>query len=502
MDIKRALVSVANKSNLETLAQFLIQKKVETVSTGGTAVALKKLGVEVKDVSEVTGFPEIMGGRVKSLHPKVHMALLARKNHAEDKATLEEFSTQAFDLVVGNLYPFEEGLKNSKTEKDQIELIDIGGPSFLRSASKSFERIVVISDPKDYPILTENKIDLQMRKKLAVKVFKMTSKYDQMIAGWLEGGEAGLELKAKKHMDLRYGENPDQKASWYVSETKGLHEAQILHGKALSYNNLLDLEALAQSLKTLGPTGAVAVKHNNPCGLAEFSNPHQSFIGALKGDPLSVFGGLVGVNFKMEIAQAQELSKMFVECVLAPEYSAEALECLKSKKNIRLLAWPEIVTHKTSKSQKVKSIWGGYLLQDQDKVQDWPESWKVLGRPIDESLKRSLSLAWKSASLLKSNAIAIISGSQSVGFGMGQVSRVDAVEQALARQKKFHPEAKNLILASDAFFPFKDSIELAASHGVEWVIQPGGSIRDEEVIETAQSLGMGMVLTGRRHFFH
>lgn len=499
---RRVLVSVFNKSNLEVLAEILRKNEDLVFSTGGTAQKLRELNVEVKDVSELTGFPEVMDGRVKTLHPHVHMGLLARKDHEQDLKTLKEFGIEKIDAVVGNLYDFEKGLSEGLAFEQQMELVDIGGPSFLRAAAKSFDRISVVCDPNDYKIL-DQEVSFAQRKLLAAKVFKHTAKYDSQVADWLSSQwEEEMAFGGKKVKDLRYGENPQQQASWYSLENQGLHQAKVLQGKELSYNNILDLQAAIEALKEFTDRPAVvSLKHTNPCGVSENSDLSTALKESLNADPMSVFGGIIAINQEVGEEQAQCLSELFLECIVAPGFNDAALKVFAKKKNLRLLSWPEMVKFKTQRPL-MRSILGGLVFQTSDAVSSSTEKWVYHGEKPNEEISKSLIFAWKVCAHLKSNAIAVVSGCKTVGLGMGQVSRIDALEQALSRKEKFHPQASDLVLASDAFFPFSDSIEMAAKSGVKWIIQPGGSIKDEEVISKAKELGVNMILTGVRHFKH
>lgn len=498
---RNILISVFNKNNLDLLAEVFDPKEDVIISTGGTAKALRGMGLQVKDVSELTDFPEVMDGRVKTLHPKVHMGLLARKDNAEDQKTLKDFEAEMFDIVIGNLYDFEAGIRANNSADQQIELIDIGGPSFLRSAAKSFERIAVFCDPNDYSLL-KNEITFEQRKTLAAKVFRHTSYYDAQIAMWLSKDIMDEQTFAsKKIAELRYGENPQQKAFWLKNSDNGLHNAQILHGKALSYNNLLDLDAAVQAVIEFKEPAVVCVKHTNPCGVSAGTDFTDVANKSISADPVSVFGGIVACNREVTFHEAKVFSPLFLECIIAPRFTDEAFELLSRKKSLRLLSWPDITSFK-SEHLLLRSVAGGYLAQNPDLIKLDTESWKVYGQKPNEDLLKSLVFAWKVCTHLKSNAIAVVSGLNTVGLGMGQVNRIDAVEQAFKRQKQFHPKAENLVVASDAFFPFSDSVEYIHSQGAKWIIQPGGSIKDEEVISKAEQLGVTIIMTGERHFKH
>ncbi len=500
---KNALISCSDKSGLREFVVGLQSKDIRVVSSGGTARFLRDASLEVLDVSEQTGFPEVMDGRVKTLHPNIHMGLLARQGNSEDQETLKKFGVSEFDLVVVNLYPFQEALAKRLPETEMIENIDIGGPSMLRAAAKNFERIAVVCDPSDYSwILEKQELTLEDRKFLAAKVFAHTSHYDSLITNYLGDIPNYHSIAASDPKKLRYGENPHQQAIWYrdSSSTHSWKDAEILQGKELSYNNLLDLEAALRALKSFTDPCVVSVKHNNPCGVGLGANMAEAVKRSLAADPVSVFGGIIALNQEVDEDSAEQLSKLFLECIVAPCFSSGALDILKKKKNLRCLQWPEMLNGKSYK--ELKRIEGGYLLQDQDSVELEENNWVYHGEKPSAERMEHLKFAWKVCAHLKSNAIAITTNKESVGLGMGQVNRVDAVEQAIKRTKDHHGDKSDFVLASDAFFPFADSIERIAEAGIQWVIQPGGSIKDNEVIEMAQKKGVNLVFTGRRHFRH
>lgn len=502
---RQALVSVSDKTGLVELLKPLAAGGLKILSTGGTARHLREHGLEVTDVSEHTGFPEVMDGRVKTLHPRIHMGLLARADHPEDLKLLAREKMEPIDLVVVNLYPFEAQLDKGLAEQELIEYIDIGGPSMLRSAAKNFVRLTVVCDPQDYAqVLEKGAGDLAWQRHLAAKVFAHVSSYDAMIAS-----ELGHSIRAPEWslggsfvQALRYGENPQQEAVWFRRRgaRTGLHVAEVLQGKELSYNNLLDLDAAVQCVGDFQAPAAVAVKHNNPCGVAIHSDPRMALSMALNADPVSVFGGIVATNFPIDEGSVAFFEKIFLECVIAPDYSSKALVGLKARKNLRVLKWPDLV--EAGDPGRVRSLLGGFLVQTSDIMDEWTDEWKVLGEKPTEAIRSDLILAWKVAARLKSNAIAVVGAGSTLGLGMGQVNRVDAVSQAIGRWRHFHPQKQQAVLASDAFFPFADSIEHIAKAGIRWVIQPGGSLRDAEVQAEATKLGVNMVLTGRRHFAH
>ncbi|MDZ4662161.1 MAG: bifunctional phosphoribosylaminoimidazolecarboxamide formyltransferase/IMP cyclohydrolase [Pseudomonadota bacterium] len=506
-----ALVSVSDKTGLVEFLSPLVKQGLTVVSTGGTAEHLKKNGINVKHVSEVTGFPEVMDGRVRTLHPKIHMSLLARSHVSEDMNLLREHHLEPFDLVIGNLYPFEKALGEGHSDLELAEYIDIGGPCLLRAAAKNYSSITVISDPEDYTwISREAPVNLGDRKKLAAKVFLHISSYDAMISQHLGAGLGENRGDSKDFAvacalvdKLRYGENPQQKAFWFrlKGSKLGLHEAEILHGKQLSYNNIVDLDSASKTLQEFAEPCVVGVKHSNPCGVAVGVDGLHATARAVRADPISIFGGIVATNVEVTLAMAQELDRIFLECIVAPEFSQQALDLLTKKKNLRILKWPNI--RKRMIHLEVKSISGGLLVQTPDDVGGWNTDWKILGQEPGEEIKKDLLMSWKVAAHLKSNSIAICGQGQTLGLGMGQVNRVDAVIHAIERKKLHHQDYRdNLVLASDAFFPFVDSIERIHDAGIRWVIQPGGSVRDQEIFSKAQQLGINLIITGRRHFYH
>lgn len=497
---KRALISVSDKTGLCDFLTPHYKKGMEIVSSGGTAKFLQENGFEVTEVSDQTKFPEVMGGRVKTLHPNIHMPILYRGE--EDFELLKKFDLKPFDVIIVNLYPFAEAQAKGLTGDDLIEYIDIGGPSLLRGAAKNFKNVSVICDPADYEIInSKSEITLADRKKLAAKVFKFTADYDKMIAESFVQGANTFKIEGELQEELRYGENPHQKAQWFkLSNNPGWHEAKIIQGKTLSYNNLLDLEAAKRTVELFTEPTAVAVKHNNPCGIGTAIDITTALGLCLSADPVSVFGGIVACNRKINLSCAEALNSIFLECIVAPDFDDEALKVFSRKKNLRVLKWKDI--NLPFKSKELKTIAGGFLVQDCDKVDEFSSDWQVHGESPNKEQIIAINLAWKAVASLKSNAIAISDSKQTLGLGMGQVNRVDAVELALKRAKNLHGENKNFVLASDAFFPFSDSIELAHQYGVKWIVQPGGSIKDEEVLMTAKKNKINMIITGKRHFRH
>jgi len=523
MAVERALISVFDKTGVLELSRRLAALGIEILSTGGTAKLLRDSGVAVKDVSEFTGWPEMLGGRVKTLHPKVHGGLLFRRNLAEDQKQATEHGIRPIDLVVVNLYPFEAtARKSGLTAEELIENIDIGGPTMLRSAAKNWESVTVVTDPADYDHVArelEANRDTSpfTRLELARKVFAATSRYDGMITTELErislqSGHATLQpteplperlnLALEKLQPLRYGENPHQAAALYGmagKERAGLAAAKQLQGKELSYNNLVDLESARSLAAEFQKPAAVIIKHNNPCGTAEQATLRDAYLKALACDPISAFGGVLAFNRKLDAATAEEVAKLFVECIAAPGFDARAKEILAAKKNLRLLELPPEGLEPERELQ-LKRILGGMLVQQSDLGQLNPAELKVVSKraPDDEEWS-TMKFAWTVAKHVKSNAIVFAREGATLGVGAGQMSRVDSVKIAVMKAQS---SLQGSVVASDAFFPFPDGVEEAARAGARAVIQPGGSVRDHDVIAAADRLGMAMVFTGMRHFMH
>ncbi|MDE1156270.1 MAG: bifunctional phosphoribosylaminoimidazolecarboxamide formyltransferase/IMP cyclohydrolase [Acidobacteriaceae bacterium] len=512
--IQRALLSVTDKSGLVEFARVLAEFGVELVSTGGTAKALRDAGLTVKDISELTGFPEMLDGRVKTLHPVVHGGLLHRREDPAHVAAVTEHGIGPIDMVVVNLYAFEKtAAKPGVGLEELIENIDIGGPSMLRSGAKNFEDVAVVTDVTDYPALTEElkanhgALSKNTRWGLARKVFATTAAYDAAIASELERRVAAenelpstLRIIAPREASLRYGENPHQRAAVYTDGTGlGIANAEKLQGKELSYNNLVDLDACWALANEFDSTAVAIIKHTNPCGVGLGATVEEAYKRALEADPLSAFGGVIGINRPVDEPAAVEMAKLFVEAIVAPEFTPEALAVLSAKKNLRVLrikAKPAGVM--------LKQISGGYLAQDEDHIKIAAADLKVMTarKPTDEEVK-SLLFAWTVCKHVKSNAIVYARAQngfgQSVGIGAGQMSRVDAAK--FGAMKAVLPLA-GTVAASDAFFPFPDGLEAIASAGATAVIQPGGSVNDAKVVEAADKLGIAMVATGVRHFRH
>jgi phosphoribosylaminoimidazolecarboxamide formyltransferase/IMP cyclohydrolase len=504
--IQRVLISVTDKTGVVEFARELSGMVAEIVSTGGTARLLREAGIPVKDVAEVTGFPEMLDGRVKTLHPKIAGGILAIRSNAAHRRAIEEHGIAPIDMVVVNLYRFEDvAAKAGARLEDLIENIDIGGPAMIRAAAKNYQDVAVVVSPADYGAVIEEMrkdgLSLETRWRLAKKAFRTTADYDAAIAARLEKLDStnalppALSLRAPKLMDLRYGENPHQKAALYGRRGRGIAGAEQLHGKELSYNNLVDLDAAWQLAAEFSEPAAAIVKHTNPCGCAEQGSLAEAYRKAFECDPLSAYGGVIGFNRAVDEETAREVSKTFIEAMAAPDYSPEALAVLRTKKNLRLMRVAPGTT-----SLVVKSISGGFLAQTADDATlDRAVAVVKTGRAPSHEEWQALEFAWKVAKHVKSNAIVYARPGQAVGIGAGQMSRVDSVK--IGAMKAVLPLA-GTVVASDAFFPFPDGVEEAVAHGATAFIQPGGSVRDEEVVAAADRLGVAMVFTGVRHFRH
>lgn len=498
----RALISVYEKKGLAELAQFLTEQGVEIISTGGTYRTLKALGFSPLSVEEVTSSPEILDGRVKTLHPLIHGGILYRRHLEEDRAQVEALGIEGIDIVCVNLYPFFEKLKENLSEEEQVEFIDIGGPTMLRAAAKNFQDVFVLSDPDDYPSfmvhfpLAETPEKRAYRKKLAGKVFNLMGAYDSAVANYLmaEEDKTYLSLSYKKVANLRYGENPHQKAAYYEAlDTEGaLKHMQILNGKELSYNNLKDLDIAWKVVGEFEEPACCALKHNTPCGVALGDNDLEAYVKAYEADPVSIFGGIVALNRTITADTAKKMTEIFLEVVMAPDFTAEALEILRSKKNLRVIQ----CTHKPSQSLAYVSLDGLLLAQEEDQALLAQLKTVTQAEPTESDLAE-LEFAFKVVKYVKSNAIVVTGNRQTFGIGGGQVNRIDAAKIALNQA-----DGKARIMASDAFFPFGDVAEEAAKHGITAIIQPGGSIRDQESVDVCDSHGIAMVFTGMRHFKH
>ena len=512
MKIKRALVSVSDKTGLDEFVKGLYEFDVEILSTGGTSKYIKDIGIPVKDVSEYTGFPEMMNGRVKTLHPKIHGGLLAVRDNKEHMDAAKDNNIEMIDLVCVNLYPFEQTIaKEGVTLEEAIENIDIGGPSMLRSAAKNYRSVAVVASVEQYAsILDEMKnndgqLNQDTLKKLAITVFEKTANYDKAIYEYLcqDKEQKSFSVEMNKSMALRYGENPHQNASFYNDKDMvyGVAAAKQLQGKELSFNNIMDLNAALEIVKEFDDPAAVVIKHTNPCGAATSLDLKQAYIKALESDRLSAFGSIIGVNriVDKELAEIFMREAGFIECVIAPEFSDEAKDVLSQKKNLRLLELPDFSKHKENEKD-YKKVLGGLLVQDRDIKGTSKGDLKIVTKTqVSEKDLDELIFAWKIVKHVKSNAIVICNGTQTVGIGAGQMSRVDSV---IVAKRKAGEKSKGGVMASDAFFPMPDNIEVAYEAGIKAIIQPGGSIKDSEVIDACDKYGIAMVFTGMRHFKH
>jgi len=512
MTIKRALISVSNKEGIIPFAKQLSELGVEVISTGGTKKALQEAGIPVISISEVTGFPEILDGRVKTLHPMIHGGLLAIRENEHHRLQLEEHNITPIDLVVVNLYPFQQTIaRKNVTFADAIENIDIGGPTMLRAAAKNHQYVTVVVDPTDYEtVLQELKengaVSKETNLRLAAKVFRHTAAYDAVIAEYLTNiaGEVypeSLTVTFEKRQDLRYGENPHQQAAFYkkpLGSSFSIAAANQLHGKELSYNNINDANAALQVVKEFSEPAAVAVKHMNPCGVGIGNTISEAFTRAYEADPTSIFGGIVALNREVDKETALKMHEIFLEIIIAPSFNREAVEILTQKKNIRLLTID--FTAEKKKESFVVSVQGGLLVQDEDiySLDDANITVPTKRQPTEREWA-DLKLAWKVVKHVKSNAIVLAKDQMTIGVGAGQMNRVGAAKIAIEQAGE---KANGSALASDAFFPMDDTVEAAAKAGVTAIIQPGGSIRDADSIKKADEYGIAMVFTGVRHFKH
>jgi phosphoribosylaminoimidazolecarboxamide formyltransferase/IMP cyclohydrolase len=524
----RALLSVSDKSGLVDFARGLVAVGFDLVSTGGTARTLRDAGLSVADVSDVTGFPEMLDGRVKTLHPAVHGGLLARRDVAAHVAAIGEHGIAPIDLVVVNLYPFRETVARPEvTPEEAVEQIDIGGPSMLRSAAKNFDAVTVVVDPADYGrVLAElgegtgvgGEAGRDFRRRLAAKVYTHTAAYDAAIAAWFAEQEGErfperLTLGGERAQTLRYGENPDQRAAFYVEAAgAGLGALTQRGGKELSFNNLLDLEGALLAAEPFAaaddgdPAARVCcaiIKHTTPCGLAVGATARAAYEKALAGDPTSAFGSVIAFTAPVDDEAAEALAPLFVECVVAPAFSDGAVETLGRKKNLRVLDGGGALPAADPRALDVKRVRGGFLVQDRQPPPAAEGTWRVVTRREPTAAERAdLRFAWRAVRSVKSNAIVLARGGMTLGIGAGQMSRVDASFLAAHKARAVGHDASGAVLGSDAFFPFRDGVDQAAAAGVRAIVQPGGSVRDAEVIAAADEHGMAMVFTGQRLFRH
>lgn len=519
LKVKRALISVSDKKGIVPFARSLYHLGVEIVSTGGTARSLQEANIPVIEVSDYTGFPEMLDGRVKTLHPKIHAGLLALRDNKEHMEKIAEHAIGLIDIVVINLYPFEGVIqKKNVSLEEAIENIDIGGPAMLRSAAKNYKNVAVVCNPEKYDdVLKELDVNSGLLSdsvlfKLAVEAFRHTARYDGIISQFLNARLRGEEefnsmpreiaLKFSKIQDLRYGENPHQEAAFYKdmdAKPSGLASLKQHHGKELSFNNLLDLHAAVDFVRVFSKPAAVIIKHNNPTGVAQDIQMDKAYRQAWECDSISAFGGIIGLNRKVDEKTADLINKSgFMECVIAPGFSKKSFEILKGKKNLRLLE----VDFKSLEEDAfdIKKVYGGMLIQQKDKLDPLPKDWKTATKrkPTKQEFE-SFNFGWQIIKNIKSNAVILVKGNKSVGIGCGQTSRVESVKIAIEKAGK---NAKGSVMVSDGFFPKIDNIQLAAKAGIKAVIQPGGSIADEDVIKACDKAKMAMVLTGVRHFKH
>ena len=500
--MKRALISVFDKNGILEFANFLVNHGVEIISTGGTYKHLKENGVPVIEVAEVTGAPEMLDGRVKTLHPVIHGGILAIRDNAEHMATIKERGISTIDMVVVNLYPFFKKVNEDLTFEEKVEFIDIGGPTMLRSAAKSFHDVVVISDTADYETVMKEmeagEVTFETKKRLAGKVFNLTSAYDAAISQFLLGDEMPKYLNAsyEKLMDLRYGENPHQKAAYYVSttDTGAMKDFDQLNGKELSLNNLRDMDVAWRTVCEFIEPACCGLKHSTPCGAAIGKNVYEAYTKAYECDPVSIFGGIVALNKEVDADTAREMVKIFLEIVIAPSFTDEALEVLRTKKNLRVIK----CKHTPQDKINMVKVDGGLLIQDEDLSFTTDYEAVTEKAPTAEEME-NLIFGMKVVKHVKSNAIVVVKDMMAVGIGNGETNRIWPTRQAIERAGD---KIEGAILASDAFFPFRDVVDECAKAGIKAIIQPGGSMRDQESIDACNEHGMSMVFTGMRHFKH
>jgi len=518
INVKRALISVYEKNGLAEFAKILAGLNIEILSTGGTAAFLQEQGIKVTSVSDVTGFPEILGGRVKTLHPFIHGGILAKRYKSEQMEELQKHNISPIDMVVVNLYPFEKTVAKPDVTLDvALENIDIGGPCMIRAAAKNFKGVAVLTDPAQYvqvgaELAAHNgSISQELSQSLAAAAFTRTMQYDSAISAYMNTGKkedeempANISLHLHKVQDLRYGENPHQKAGFYADSSLasyGIVSAKKLQGKELSYNNILDLNAAVGLVHEFDKPCVVILKHNNPCGAAVDKDIVSAFDNALKTDTASAYGGIIAANEEIGDDAAEKMSKMFLEVIVAPGFSEKALQIFSAKKNLRLIEWPPNAT--LFKGYDMKAVSGGYLLQNFDVGFDQNLEYKVVTnrKPTDSELQ-AMQFGWRVCKWVKSNAVIFVNEKQTLGIGAGQMSRVDSSRFAVQKAANAGLSLQGSVVISDAYFPFRDGVDAAVAAGATAVIQPGGSIRDEEVIKAANEHDMAMVMTGMRHFRH
>jgi phosphoribosylaminoimidazolecarboxamide formyltransferase/IMP cyclohydrolase len=514
-----ALISVSDKTGIDDLAQELVKAGFEIISTGGTAKFLTQKGINIIPISDWTGFPEIMDGRVKTLHPKVHGGILADLDVPEHLQAMTELGINSIEMVVVNLYPFEQTVANPEsTEEDIIENIDIGGPTLIRSAAKNFKHVCVLTENKDFPEvikeIQENSVtSYALRKQLAYRAFSHVERYDRAISAYFEHAIYSnslvqdedllipkLEISSRVRQTMRYGENPHQKAGYYSNSVGGWKQ---LHGKPLSYNNMLDLDSALKAIMLFEQPTAMIFKHTNPCGIGCGQNLLEAYQKAFATDPLSPFGGIIIVNQVLDLPTVNKINEIFSEIIIAPAFDEEALAVLMKRKDRRLVSYDKSQLLLERPEYECKTIMTGYLLQEWDKTIANEENWQIVTKrqPTSEEME-ALRFGWRAVSILKSNAIALTTKDQTLGLGTGQTSRIDSTEIAINKAIRFGHDLNSAVCASDGFFPFRDSIELIHKHGIKAVIQPGGSKGDEDVIMACNEMDICMIMTGMRHFRH
>ena len=515
--IKTALISVSDKSGLVELGAALNSFGIKILSTGGSAKTLKEAGIDVIEVSDHTGFPEMLDGRVKTLNPIIHGGILAKRESDDHMRTLKDNNIETIDLVIINLYPFVKTIENpNSTYEDAIENIDIGGPAMIRSSAKNHQDVTIVTSPNDYQSLIDElnknngEVSFDLKKEFALKAFEHTSSYDQAIFQYLQSANNGgdkfpknISIHLEKAMDMRYGENPHQKAAFYKHKTKyagALSNFNQIQGKELSFNNLNDAENAWECVKNMSTSSCVIVKHANPCGVAIADKPKEAYLRAFMTDPTSAFGGIIAFNCTVDGETAEEINKQFAEIIIAPSFSEDAYKIFDSKKNLRVL---EIPNKEGSDDFDFKKIGGGFLIQTPDQIDFDINACEVVSelKPNQDQLN-DMNFAWHVAQYVKSNAIIFCKDNMTLGVGAGQMSRVDSTRIAAIKAENANLDLSNSVVASDAFFPFRDGIDVLAKFGAKCVIQPGGSVRDDEVIEAANELGLVMLFTKVRHFKH
>ena len=517
MAIKRALLSVYDKGGIVDFARGLADLKVEILASGGTASVLKEAGVEVKDVSSITGFPEILGGRVKTLHPVIHGGILAKRDDPAQKEELESKHILPIDMIVCNLYPFMEVVARGSGMEEAMANVDVGGPAMMRAAAKNHEYVLVVTDPNQYDdVLREmaghGDVTKEMRKEFARRAFQTTAAYDSGIHKFLQGAKKEIELPRtlwlvfEKLKDLRYGENPHQRGAFYReggSFESSLATARQIQGKELSFNNIMDLDAAMAIVSEFGMPACAIIKHSNPCGVALGDHPAEAYSRAHLADPVSAFGGIIGLNRKVDAEAAEEMVSTFVECLIAPSYEGAALERFKKKKNLRVMELPSLGSGRIQTGLDYKRVKGGLLVQDTDDEEEDSAAWEVVThrQPKEKELEAA-KFGWKIVRHVRSNAVVLTTHDRTIGIGAGQMSRVDSTEMALKKARGVGAYTVGTAMASDGFIPFADSVEIAAKAGATVIIQPGGSIRDSEVIAACNENDIAMIFTKRRHFKH